>query len=75
MSRAPFDSKYCAVGLALFESSAPLGRVLDPAYRHLLRARRDVVMGCGDPDRATPTVGAGCDSGRARRTWIPSRGP
>ena len=42
--RAPFDTKYCAARHALFESFASLERLLAPAYRHLRRARRDVVM-------------------------------
>ena len=52
MERAPYDSKYSAVCHALPESFAPLERVLVPLYRHLLRARHDLVMGRGDPNRA-----------------------
>ena len=36
----------------MFESFAPLERVLPLAYRHPLRARHAVVTGCGDPRRA-----------------------
>ena len=48
MGRAPYDAIYCAVWHALFEAFAPLERVLARLYRHLLRARRDLVMGRGD---------------------------
>ena len=52
MGRAPYDSEFCAVWRALFESSAQLRRALSPLRRHLLRARLSIVMGRGDPSRA-----------------------
>ena len=39
LGRAPFDSKYCAVWRALFDSFAPAGRALALAYRFLIRPR------------------------------------
>ena len=46
MGRVPFDSKYCAVWRALFESFAPIERVLAPAFRALLRAHNARLRCC-----------------------------
>ena len=50
MGRAPFDSKYCAVWRAMFESFAPAERALSPAYRLLLRSRGARLRGEAVPD-------------------------
>ena len=39
LGRAPFDSKYCPVWNALFESFAPVERALAPVYKFLIRCR------------------------------------
>ena len=50
LGRAPFDSKYCAVWHALFESFAPAQRVLAPVYRFLIRSRGAQLRGENVPD-------------------------
>ena len=50
MGRVPFDSKYCAVWHALFESFAPVERVLAPVFRLLIRARAAQITGGAKSD-------------------------
>ena len=49
IGRVPFDSKYCAVWRAFFESFAPAERVLAPVYRFPLRSRGARLRGGGVP--------------------------
>ena len=51
IGRAPFDSKFCAVWHALFESFAPIERGLAPAYRCLVRSRAAALLGSSVVDR------------------------
>ena len=50
MGRAPFDTRYCAVRHALFESFAPVERALAPIYRFLIRTRVATLRGDTAPD-------------------------
>ena len=50
LGRAPFDSRYCAVWRALFESFAPAERALAPVYRFLIRSRGAKLCGEAVPD-------------------------
>ena len=48
--RAPFDSKYCAVWRALFESFAPVERPPSSVFRLLIRSRSSRLRGETVPD-------------------------
>ena len=51
MSRASFDSKFCAVWRAMFESFVQIDGGLAPVYRYLIRSRAAVLQGAGHGDR------------------------
>ena len=53
IGRVPFDSKYCAVWHALFESFAPVERVLAPVFRLLIRARSAELTGRPEREAAS----------------------